>query len=65
MAEAETIRYRIAGITSLQDGDSLSVQEVTPTTTGLPELNSGWEYRAFQISSDATSAFMSVVVEER
>ena len=65
-ADTETICYRISGTTDLVDGVPLTVQETTPVALDLPELSAGWEYRAFQISSeDLPSGFMSVTVEEQ
>ena len=60
------VRYRIQGSTNLSAW-TLDVDEVTPALgTGLPALDSGWEYRTFRVPGPVTAevkAFLRAVID--
>ena len=60
------MRYRIQGSTNLSAW-TLDVDEVTPALgTGLPALDSGWEYRTFRVPGPVTAevkAFLRAVID--
>jgi len=55
-ADNSTIEYKIQGSTDLVDFVNANVTEVTPAlSSGMPALDSGWEYRTFRLPGTVTT----------